>query len=129
MDICAAHAPPLNPEALQPAHTGSVAAPRSVRDQGGRRARGPWMSLSPRIEGSSLGGPPSSSRSLRHPITFDHALPRFHLLRALRARGLQGGWFLRGQSDLELSEDVRHSADIGWPSSSRRYQSCTESIC
>src|SRR5205823_3865155 len=97
---------PFIAEALRPAHTGSVAAPGSVRGQGGRRARGPWMILSPRIEGSPLGGPLSSSRSPRHPITFDHALPRFHLLRALRARGLQGGWFLRGQSDLELSEDV-----------------------
>src|SRR5205809_7656230 len=105
MDI-APHTLSVTSEAVRPAHTGSVAAPRSVRYQGGRRARGPWMSLSPRIEGSSLGGPPSSSRSPRHPITCDHALPRLHLLRALRARGLQGGWFLRGQSDLELSEDV-----------------------
>src|SRR5947207_22546 len=57
-------------------------------------------------ERGSLGVTPSSLRSPRLPITCDHALPRLHLLRALGARGLQGGWFLRGQSDLELSEDV-----------------------
>src|SRR5437773_12181077 len=56
MDI-APHTLSVPSEAVRPAHTGSVAAPGSVRHQGGRRARGPWMSLSPRIEGSSLGGP------------------------------------------------------------------------
>ena len=81
------------------------------------------MSLAQRLEGSSLGGPLSSSRSPRHPITFDHASRDFTSCGPYAPAAFRAGGFFVVRATWSCPRMLRHSADIGWPSSSRRYQS------